>query len=1368
MFYDPSQPTNSPEISPSQEKVVPLLGSSSSKTSPPLINFKIKTSRVGGASNRLVTIGSGSTEEESENSLKTPNAAFSENGVIVRPLTVKGDTGSVSSEEPSHDEADKQEIIAVLPEVNNERKKSRSRSERRTEKTRHKKSYSRSRSRSRKRDRSRSRKRSRERRRKSSRSPRTEKKRKRDPERIEKSHPKSDRDDRMHDENRKSKSKKDGRSDHVERKRSSSRTEDRKSKKTKHRRRSSDHKNDAATLNPVSFEEVSDNNEWADAAPKPSRKSKHSKKQEDNDDTKAFKAKVTNEIISARMEKFRKHVLEKVEPESVICQTEVGRKSHKKKRRSSVEVKTEESKDEIVDAEKDNSEEIPQLQVQMDKSNSTCEQLSNSDSNVVHNDKKKENSSKENNKIESTNKDEDKSLLEDISFDETFLTKSEVSYSDSFELRKEDKIQTTDQEKKEVVTSNVHFVPKQVKKKQEKLELDAEKVTEQPDTSEDLITPEDDNRIPESKNLENKDKHEKENPIVQVSDLQISSDNRTEKIPKTEKLEDEEKSKNQIDRSNDRNEKSKHEKPQERKHSKSEKHKKRKDSSRPRKRSSKRESPRRKRKRSTSRSPEKRKRDRPSRSRSRRRVSKSKSNSRDNSRDINRSRLRSRSNSRRRSRLDDRPKRSRRDSRTRHGSQSPIKSGVSSPRSKPPVEKRRLQESTNPKDNDYKNPINALLLENVSSKDTLDTTGDLNVEKFSDVPQQNEKSKPIDEKMLSKEHHEDPQWTAVSDFFSENLPTEPKKDSNIENKSINPIAPISNTQSFDFPLGNLPTVVNDDFTGLKVKKIVDEKVQCWSDLKKSSINQWLDSSSNDAPVKNPPPNSMANPLPLVPPVQASMPPIPMPPNFQEFIKQQILPKSGGQLPFPLPPFIPSFIPPPPFLPPNLENSSNLPSVKPPPLLPEIPANTATPNDKSIDNQTSFNKPTSFNNLPNMIYKTSFDSQPSFTSQNSFLNQTGFNNFNNLNSSQTPAVINNQPGFNIFKPPTVVTSNVPEPSTPLNNSATPISVNRSQTPTKDEINTTIQDQKDCEATTPIKDDSQSAINESQSAGFEQLVQSILPSPTTPVVLPKSLTVNVEQQKDIPPPQPQGPTPPQSKPPERESSPPRPSPSYSPSLSPMANKCPDAEEAEEEEQQNSSENEVEEKEAKLKSVNNMQGTLQNLQELLSNIKGDSANTLNESHDNSKFDLTQEDTVLPIGVAVNEFTPPRLNDDDNDENEITPSTTDKLRDLEKLFPPPPGSTSSSASPFKKPQQKQPAPAPVLSKTDQKKQMQERVASLAKKYLKPFYTKNKISKTQYKHIMRRVVNKCTEGVRKNEVKAEKVKKLVASYVSHMQAKGH
>jgi hypothetical protein len=199
------------------------------------------------------------------------------------------------------------------------------------------------------------------------------------------------------------------------------------------------------------------------------------------------------------------------------------------------------------------------------------------------------------------------------------------------------------------------------------------------------------------------------------------------------------------------------------------------------------------------------------------------------------------------------------------------------------------------------------------------------------------------------------------------------------------------------------------------------------------------------------------------------------------------------------------------------------------------------------------------------------------------------------------------------------------------------------------------------------------------------------------------------------------------------PPMPSPSYSPSLSPIPSKtagCPEV-----------SDHDITELSSTCLTPNKTSGsgiasqTLQNLQDILMNIQpGPLVAKVQISTD--KLDVMQ----------LRDFTPPP---------EMHSSSNNKLDDLDKLFPPP-----ANASKLK-------LPRPVSAdKSVDKRQVQDNVAVLAKKYLKPYFTKNKISKDEYKHIMRKVVFKCTDGKKGADVKAEKVKKMVVNYAIHLQQK--
>ncbi|XP_063723306.1 uncharacterized protein LOC134851239 [Symsagittifera roscoffensis] len=1344
MFYDPTQPTNSPEASPVRDKTVHMSRDSKYNTGQPpqMINFKIKTSRV--SANRLVTVDGGSPPRAENNDLNnksglseiSPVAPFSDNGVIVRPLnmpgTGKGDILSISLAS----EIDQTENFDVDNETklheNDDRRskqstRSRSRSNKRRTKSKHKRETSnRSRSVSRKRDRStprdssrRSRKHSRSKDRHKSRKNRSNKRRSRSSSRAKRKSISPVRDE----ERLLKSSKKERKRENDDRKsRSRSKNEDSKQSKQKRRKKSpSSARVNKEVLNPVSFEEGLE-----DETTKVSRKSEKEAKLDQKVEKrvisktdynvekvkkrdKTFEQELTCERVASRVEKYRKEVLgdeslneskdsqddQKVVPETErIDRSEKKRKSksHKEKRQSSQENETRSKRKEKSDKEenedandeylsKKRRDDIKESEKDSIQKTEKLKENENTENEVAKTpDEKNEYNKTE---IDNDRKAENKNNEEDIDFDNTFLSKSDPQLQESFELRKDVAKNEKVSEIENVSKSNVQFIPKQVKKKPLKENKEGQvQANAEAKTS---PTPVEKSEVAESSETLD----EKTEDTEKIEDLQADKQIIDDKdCSENGRADQEIKGKKKYD-SQSAEKVKKEDKSIKKPKTESKRSSKRRSRSSSRKRSRHERSPKRKQQRSKSR--ETKKRDRLSRSRSRRRkLSRSRSNSRNvtmrskrRSRSLNH---RSRSTSRRRSKVVvERPRRSRNSSRKREVSNLSSGSNRSGKKSMPKVS----QESSNPKSNDYRNPINVLMLENISSKGTLDTTGgDLQLDKSAGPHSITGDEK---DKELSKEHHEDPQWTAVSDFFSENLPKTPKtvgnitRDDKLDGDSKKLLAP-----NFDFGLGNLPTVINDDFTGLKVKKIVDEKVQCWSDLKKSSIDQWLDKSTSSASVMTA--KSAQVPM-MTPPMPGQIPPplsgLPMPPNFQDFLKQQMLPRGGSSsgLPFPLPPFIPSFIPPPTFL---------------PPPMPIAGSSGAT--------HTGFTAPpvTSMASMgfPGM-------SASSLTGSTLHMTSTP-----NAKSSFSPSAV----------------------------------LNQSQQST---------DAKSSEPKTPLKDE-QNSHNSSQAFGFEQLVQKILPAENTPVLAAKSLSVTTEmsktQHKHQQQPETLIPTPPSSKPPDKEKSPPpMPSPSYTPSLSPIAN---EQQEAEELEAENMSEINNEKQEAKLKSVTNMQGTLQNLQELLSNIKGDSH--LKNLNDSSKIDQSHEDAMLPIGVSVNEFTPPRLDDDDD----VTPSTTDKLRDLEKLFPPPPGSSgSTTVSPMKK--ATKPQPMPVLNKADQKQQMQERVAALAKKYLKPFYTKNKVDKDQYKHIMRRVVNKCTEGVRNKEVKAEKVKKLVASYVSHMEVKG-
>ena len=621
-------------------------------------------------------------------------------------------------------------------------------------------------------------------------------------------------------------------------------------------------------------------------------------------------------------------------------------------------------------------------------------------------------------------------------------------------------------------------------------------------------------------------------------------------------------------------------------------------------------------------------------------------------------------------------------------------------------------------------------LENISSQSTLENSDTL---KLSDKQRQmNTNEKTSEEQSdVTKQHQEDPQWTAVSDLCP--IKTDPNRGEPIHSIVSQPPPEVP----LNFIPNVLPSVVAEEFSGSKaVRKMVDEKVQCWSDSKKVSIDQWLERS---ATIPNFDPSQFATGLQnaaaavqrLNQPISSLPPPPPnmIPPNFSSFVQgAPNAPPPPSTLPFPMPPFIPSFLPPPQFI------SSLNTQLKPGFLQAGIPSER-----KREENEKS-------------SFSTSSTTKMSIEESNKL-----FAELEKMKHSRAAAA-----------------SNADAVGNKTENQATSL-----RTPT--------------ETVAPVPHIPPQLVPLDHSAGFQQLVQSILPEQSRGgLASSKALLsgVSLEASKQ--------PTPPAAEPLKPNSPPPMPSPSYSPSLSPVekrekktSKKDASTRKASQgaasvtksSDQGKSPLASKAEKGEKLAvelpsstTANTMQGTLQNLQELLLNIKG--AANLNSTVEptlrtspavatNSKrksaFDMGEE-VMVPLGLELSEFTPPRMGEDDSTP---TPSNTEKLKDLEKLFPPTAASTASSISPVKKlTDVKTTATSLVKSSSsvvDQKKIFQDKVAASAKKYLKPHFVKGKVTKDQYKHIMRRVVNKCTEGVKTYEVKQDKVRKLVESYVSHM-----
>ena len=611
--------------------------------------------------------------------------------------------------------------------------------------------------------------------------------------------------------------------------------------------------------------------------------------------------------------------------------------------------------------------------------------------------------------------------------------------------------------------------------------------------------------------------------------------------------------------------------------------------------------------------------------------------------------------------------------------------------------------------------LNICGLENISSQSTAENNDSVKTDKPKNIINEKINSMMEEQSKVSKQHQEDPQWTSVTDFcpIKAVVTPDPNRGERIHSIVSQPPTDVS----LNFIPNALPTVVAEELSGSKaVKKMVDEKVQCWSDSKKVSIDQWLERSatvptfdvSQFAGLQNAA-QRLNQPLSSLPDPPTSI----IPPNFPGFVSGGPNAPPNSALPFPMPPFIPSFLPPPQFI------SSLNSSIKPGSTGTFLPAGVPCEKKREESEKNPRMSVEESNKLCAELEK--------------------------MKNSRTGLSSNKSNQKNDLAPP------LPPPCLPID----------------------------------------------QSAAFQQLVQSILPIQqpigvtsskglmSTSVIAASTVATSVASK---PPP-----TPPPSEPIKPKTPPPMPSPSYSPSLSPV-------EKREEKKSQKAiasrkrshgtasvtkspdhgnspAASKVEKaiEPSPTTTANTMQGTLQNLQELLLNIKG-ATNVTSTVEPNlrvspaaankrkSAFDMGEE-VMVPLGLELSEFTPPRMGEDDSTP---TPSNTEKLKDLEKLFPP----TASSLSPVKMLTEVKlsstTAPNVKISNSvvDQKRHFQDKVAAYAKKHLKPHFVKGKVNKDQYKHIMRRVVNKCTEGVKTYEVKQEKVRKLVENYVSHMQTK--
>merc|ERR1712226_262554 len=282
MFHDPSHPTNSPDASPNRERLIALNGSLKAKTSPPLINFKIKTSRIGGSSNRLVTVNPDSPSIETNRNLNASlnsEAAFSDNAVIVRPLAVKIDNNREYRTPPQMSPVNEIEVKRVQDDIDSEKKKehrrrSRSRSNRKSDTLKHRSGMSRSRSHSRRRNISKKRSRSRDRRKRSrTRSGKRDKPSRKERRRSRSMERQEDYDD--YERPQKTSKSKENKQKNEEREKSSS-VKERKSHKSSKRERKTSPAPEQS-LNLLSFEEPMEENETM-VVSKSSKKAKKSSK----------------------------------------------------------------------------------------------------------------------------------------------------------------------------------------------------------------------------------------------------------------------------------------------------------------------------------------------------------------------------------------------------------------------------------------------------------------------------------------------------------------------------------------------------------------------------------------------------------------------------------------------------------------------------------------------------------------------------------------------------------------------------------------------------------------------------------------------------------------------------------------------------------------------------------------------------------------------------------------------------------------------------------------------------------------------------------------------------------------------------------